>query len=87
MSDNTNRYPIDEKRTATLHIINVNKFENRPDMERHGSLADVKNLRNTFKALGNFKVEEYLDYTSTQLKELFNVKLSGDHSSEDFFFV
>ena len=86
MSDNTNRYSIDEKRPATLHIINVNKFENRPDMERHGSLADVKNLRNTFKAFGNFKVEEYLDYTSTQLKELFNVKLSGDHSNEDIFF-
>ena len=87
MSNNSNRYPIDEKRIATLHIINVNEFKNRVDMKRHGSLADVKNLRETFEALGNFRVKPpYLDYTSEQLKGLFSGTLSGNHSNEDFFF-
>jgi hypothetical protein len=86
MSNNSNRYPIDEKRIRTLHIINVNEFKNRVDMTRHGSLADIKNLRETFEALGNFRVKPYLDYTSDQLKGLFSGALSGNHSNEDFFF-
>jgi caspase 7 len=86
MSNNSNRYPIDEKRIRTLHIINVNEFKNRVGMKRHGSLVDVKNLRETFEALGNFRVKEYLEYTSEQLKGLFSGALSGNHSNEDFFF-
>ena len=85
MNETLNRYPIDERRVITLHIFNVNKFQNRPDLTRDGSLVDVNNLKKTFGSL-KFEVKEYPDLTSSQMKEQFEKLGNEDHSMKDLFF-
>ena len=79
------RYAINENYSLDLYLININKFEGDPELERHGSLKDVQNVEKTFNKLG-FSVYSYSDLTSNEMKKLFADVGNKDHSKTNLVF-